>query len=164
MPRLVRTLEGAAAFVRRVGIALVYPNPDLVLPSLWEAVAGPGPLVWAVRDEDGRFVEFTPEMDRVWRWKDELAERGLACSGKHVVRVVSLVSPALLGALYSLIGRPGRPEDFRDIPDLTPVERDVAEPCWRPAPAAAPRYGRCSGRPTASGWTRPSSPYSAGWC
>src|SRR5581483_7024722 len=34
----VRTLEQAAAWVDDVGIALLFPNGDYVLPSLWEAV------------------------------------------------------------------------------------------------------------------------------
>jgi hypothetical protein len=122
----VGTVEDAAAWLDEVGIALLYPKPDLVLPSLWEAVAGRTDLEWAVRDEDEKFVSFTPEMERVWRWKDELPRRRLACVGLHVVRTTGLVAPRLVAAAYALTGRPGEPDDFR-AEGLEPLERDLAE-------------------------------------
>ena len=48
--RRARTIEQAAGFVDDVGIALVFGKADIVLPSLWEAIGGPGPLEWAVSD------------------------------------------------------------------------------------------------------------------
>src|SRR5204863_7574168 len=80
--RPVRTIRGAAAWLDRVGLAALFPVSDLVLPSLWQAVSGRLELDWAVRGEDGSFVSFTPEMAKVWRWKDELPEGSLACGGK----------------------------------------------------------------------------------
>lgn len=121
-----RTVEQAAAWVEEVGLALLFPNGDYVLPSLWQAVAGPAPLEWAVRDEEGSFVSFTPEMELVWRWKDELPARKLACVGLHVARTSSLVAPALVGAAYALAGRSGRPDDFREA-GLEGLELEVAE-------------------------------------
>ena len=135
--RLVASLRGAAAFVDRVGVALVFPKEDVVLPSLWEAVAGTVEVVWAVRDADGRFVEFTPEMARVWRWKDELPGQRLVCGGKHVRGRASLVSLQLLPALYALTGRDGATADFREA-TLTPVERDVAELVLETGPSTTP--------------------------
>src|SRR6266498_5456884 len=80
-----RTLEQAAAFVDKVGIALVFGKADLVLPSLWDAVCGPG-ADWAVRDENGKAIAFTPDFDRLWHWKDDLPDRRLACAGRHLAR------------------------------------------------------------------------------
>jgi CRP-like cAMP-binding protein len=97
-----------------------------VLPSLWEAVSGSQEVNWSIRDDEGRFLEFTPDMARVWGWKDELPEQKLVCTGKHLGGRASLVSLRLLPALYALTGRVGRPEDFRDE-ELSPVERDVAD-------------------------------------
>jgi hypothetical protein len=111
--RRASSLEGAAAFVDRVGIALVFPKDDLVLPSLWEAIAGAREVEWAVRDAAGTFLSFTPEMDRLWRWKDDLPAERLACAGRHLARVVSLVSPALVSALYGRTERAGQADDFR---------------------------------------------------
>lgn len=102
------------------------PKPDYVLPSLWEAVAGRTDVEWAVRREDEQFVSFTPEMEKVWTWKDELPRLRLACIGLHVVRTTSLVAPGLVPAVYALTGRSGRPEDFRDE-GLDPLELELAE-------------------------------------
>ena len=77
----LETPEQAAEWLEHVGIALLFPNVDYVIPSLWEAVSGEVELDWAIRSEDGKFVSFTPAMDKVWRWKDELPRRRLACVG-----------------------------------------------------------------------------------
>ncbi len=139
-----RTVEQAAAFVEHVGIAVVFPNADLVLPSLWEAVAGARPLEWSVRDDGGKFLSFTPEFDKVWRWKDELPERRLACVGKHLGRSVVVLSPALVGAVYVLNGRPGRPDDFREA-ELTPLQRELAEAVLEVGPSSGPELRRLIG-------------------
>ena len=109
-----------------MGLAVLYPNDDLVLPSLWEALTGRPDADWAVRDEDGRFVDWTPDMARVWSWKDDLPEQRLVCAGKHLGGRASLVSLQVLPALYALTGRAGKPGDFRSE-ELSPIERDVAE-------------------------------------
>ena len=113
-----------------MGIAALFPGTDLVLPSLWEAIAGSRDVDWAIRDEEtGKYVSFTPEMNRCWGWKDELPERKLVCAGKHLGGRASLVSIAILPVLYALTGRDGT--------DLT-----------LPAPFRYPRRG-CL--PTAAG-------------
>jgi hypothetical protein len=122
----VRTIEQAAAWIEDVGVALLFPNADYVLPSLWEAVSGEPVLEWAVRDDDGKFVSFTPEMDKVWSWKDELPAQRLACVGLHVARTSSLVAPALVAAAYALTERRGAADDFRDA-GLEGLELEVAE-------------------------------------
>ena len=96
-----RTLEQAAAWLDDVGLALLLSNGDYVLPSLWEAVAGHSEVEWGVQNEAGKWV-FTKEMDRVWTWKDDLAQRRLACVGLHLARTSSLVAPRLVSAVYAL--------------------------------------------------------------
>jgi hypothetical protein len=98
----IRSIRGAASWLDRVGIAALFPGSDLVLPSLWQAVSGSLELDWAERDEDGKYVAFTPEMDRCWRWKDELPARGLACAGKHLGRWSALIAPRMLPLLYAV--------------------------------------------------------------
>jgi hypothetical protein len=122
----IKTLEQAAAWVEDVGLALLFPNGDYVLPSLWEAVAGHTVVDWAVRDEEGKYVSFTPEMDKVWGWKDELPRRRLACVGLHVARTSSLVAPRLVSAVYAVTGRAGTADDFRAA-ELEGLELEVAE-------------------------------------
>jgi Winged helix DNA-binding domain len=137
----VRTLEQAAAFVDRVGIALVLGKTDVVLPSLGDEVCGRG-ADWAVRDENGKAVAFTPEFGRVWRWKDDLPDRHLACAGRHLARdAAALISPKLLPALYAPTGRPGTPEDFRAL-ELAPLEQEVAEAVLAEGPLSAPEVRR----------------------
>jgi Winged helix DNA-binding domain len=80
-----------------------------VLPSLWEAVAGTPEITWSERDEEGRFLDFSPEFGRVWRWKDELPERRLVCVGKHVRGRSALVSLQVLPALVAARGEPDEP-------------------------------------------------------
>ena len=96
------------------------------MPSLWQAVSGRLDVDWAIRDEQGAYVSFTPEMAKCWRWKDELPDRGLACVGKHLGRWSALVAPRLLPQLYALTGRRGAPDDFRDA-ELSQLEREVGE-------------------------------------
>jgi hypothetical protein len=144
---LVRTLAGAAAFVDRVGLALVFPKEGVALPSLYEAVAGASPA--RVADEADELGDgnpwHTPEMSMVWRWKDELGQVGLACAGKHVRGAPSLVSLRLLPSLYALTGRSGAADDFRDAV-LPPLERDVAEAVLDAAPADSRDIRRAVGR------------------
>lgn len=89
-----------------------------MLPSLWEAVAGTPEITWSSRDDEGRFLDFSPEFGRVWRWKDELPERRLVCVGKHVHGRSALVSLELLPALCAASGEPG---------ELSPLEQDVVD-------------------------------------
>src|SRR5216117_3136022 len=121
----IKSLEAAAAFVDRVGIAVAWGKADLVLPSLWRGIAGLD-ADWAIRDENGKPTGFSPEFDRLWRWKDELPERRLACAGKHFGSAALLLAPRLLAAAYALTGRSGATDDFRQD-KLEPLEREVAE-------------------------------------
>jgi hypothetical protein len=125
-PPPIKTVKAAGSWVDRKGIATLFPGSDLVLPSLWEAVSGRLDVDWAIRDEEGRYVSFTPEMEKCWRWKDELPDRGLACVGKHLGRWSALVAPRLLPPLYALTGRRGSPDDFRDA-ELSQLEREISE-------------------------------------
>jgi hypothetical protein len=137
----VRTLEQAVEFIDRVGIALVFGKADVVLPSLWDEVCGPGGD-WAVRDESGKAVSFTPEFDRLWHWKDDLPERRLVCAGRHLARdAAALISKRLVQAIYALTGRLGAVDDFREM-ELAPVEREVAEAVLTEGPLSAPELRR----------------------
>lgn len=141
--RRTRSLADAAAFVDRVGIAVAWGKADLVLPSLWRGIAGPD-ADWAIRDETGKALEFSPEFQRLWRWKDELAERRLACAGRHFSSAALLIAPRLLGAAYALTGRSGKADDFRDA-ELEPLEREVAEVVLDNDPLTGPEIRRLLG-------------------
>ncbi len=125
---MVRSLNAAAAFVERVGIATVFPSSDLVLPSLWQAVAGTTEVDWSVRDDAGAFVSFSPDFDRVWRWKDELPEQRRACAGKHLGRFVALLSQEALADVFAL----------RVEPELGPLQRELVEAVREQGPCSGP--------------------------
>jgi Winged helix DNA-binding domain len=69
-------------------------------------VAGTPEITWSTRDEEGRFLDFSPEFGRVWRWKDELPERRMVCVGKHIRGRSALISLQVLAALCAARGEP----------------------------------------------------------
>ena len=105
---MIRTVAAAAAWVDEVGLALLFPKADVVLPSLWEQVNGSAEENWSIRDEDGKFVSWSEPMGFLWPAKDELPEQGLACVGKHLARVVACVAPRLVP---TLVGANREPAD-----------------------------------------------------
>jgi Winged helix DNA-binding domain len=135
-----------------------------VLPSLWEEVAGTPEITWSSRDDEGRFLDFSPEFGRVWRWKDELPERRLVCVGKHVRGRSALVSLRVLPTLVAARGEPEEPSpleqaivDFladhgpcstADLPGLVGRER-------KPVAAAVDRLQRRLILTTAGAQERP---------
>jgi Winged helix DNA-binding domain len=143
---------------------LIFPSDDLVLPSLWEAVAGTTEITWSSRDDQGRFLDFSAEFGRVWRWKDELPERRLVCVGKHVRGRSALVSLDVLPMLVAGRGEPEAPSALEqavidlledhgpcstaDLPGLIGHER-------RPVAAAVDRLQRRLVLTTAGAQERP---------
>jgi hypothetical protein len=97
---MIRTVPQAAKWVDKVGLALLFPKADVVLPSLWEQVSG-----LQVTDWD------TEEMNFFWWAKDELPARGLTCVGKHLARHVSCIAPRLLPMLVAANGEEPEGED-----------------------------------------------------
>jgi hypothetical protein len=125
---VVRSLDQAAAWVDHVGLALIFPKADVVLPSLWEQVNGSAERNWSVRDADGTFVRWTDEMGFLWGAKDELPGQGLVCVGKHVARVATCVAPRLLPALVA----------SSEPPELEGLEQAVAEAVADAGPLSGP--------------------------
>jgi hypothetical protein len=140
----VRSLRGAAGFVNRAGIALVFPEDEVILPALWEAVVGDSELTVFTTNQEGRRV-LTPELERVWTLKNKLAENRLACVGKHVRRRLALISLQALPALYALTGRSGLPEDFREPGLFSSLELDLAEALLELGARTAPDLRRVLG-------------------
>ena len=98
---MVRTLEAAAAWVDEVGLALLFPKADVVLPSLWEQVNGSPAPDWAVRDEEDNFVRWSEPLSFLWGAKDDLPAEGLVCVGKHLARVATCITPRLVPLLVA---------------------------------------------------------------
>lgn len=140
----IRSLRAAAAFVDRVGIAVLFPADASVLPSLWQAVTGTRELTVFTTDERGKNV-LTPELDRVWALQSRLAETRLACVGKHLHSRIVLLSPAVLPLLYAQTGRQGCPDDFRQLGAYSRLETELAEALFEEGPRTARHLRRLVG-------------------
>ena len=90
---MIRTLAAAGKWIDRVGLALLFPRADVVLPSLWEQVSGLQEVDWNAEP-----INF------LWWAKDALPDEGRACVGKHLGRVASCVAPRLVPVLVAANG------------------------------------------------------------
>jgi hypothetical protein len=115
----LRSSNAAAKWLDRVGIAALLPGADLVLPSLWERIAGTRAVEWGYLDEQSGKHVFTDEMSRCWRWKDELPDKGLALVGKHFGSWAALVAPRLISHVHAAAA------ERRD--DLEPIHTAIVE-------------------------------------
>lgn len=98
--RVIRTLAAAARFIDRVGLALLFPKADVVLPSLWEQVSGLQTTDWNAE-----------EINFLWWAKDVLPDEGRACVGKHLARSSACVAPRLVATLVAANGEPAEDGD-----------------------------------------------------
>jgi hypothetical protein len=87
---VIRTLAAAGKWIDRVGLALLFPRADVVLPSLWEQVSGLQEVDWNAEP-----INF------LWWAKDALPDEGRACVGKHLGRVASCIAPRLVPVLVA---------------------------------------------------------------
>ena len=90
---MIRTLAAAGKWIDKVGLALLFPRADIVLPSLWEQVSGLQQVDWNAEP-----INF------LWWAKDALPDEGRACVGKHLGRVASCVAPRLVPTLVAANG------------------------------------------------------------
>jgi len=123
--RRIGSIERAAAFIDDVGFALLFPKSGLAVPSLWDAVSD--------RTTASLPREWGPDIERVWGWKDELPDRGLAWYGHMLFGRPSFLSKEMLGLLYPRDGKPG---DFRDA-GLSPDAGRIAEVLLSSGPTAS---------------------------
>jgi hypothetical protein len=127
---MIRSLPAAAKWLDRVGLAVLIPGAETVLPSLWEAVAGTREVTWGERRDDGTH-EFTPSMAKCWAWKDELPAKGHALVGKHFGPRASLVAPRLVPCVYAAAAEQRR--------GLTEFHRHVVEVVREHGPSTIPQ-------------------------
>lgn len=83
----------AARWIDRVGLGLLFPKADVVLPSLWEQVSGLPVTDWN-----------DPAINFFWWAKDVLPDEGRAVVGKHLAGAASVVAPRLLPTLVAANG------------------------------------------------------------
>jgi hypothetical protein len=91
---VIRTVPQAQKWVDKVGLAVLFPKADVVLPSLWEQVS------------DTPVSDWNEELGFLWRTKDLLPAEGRACVGKHLAHLASCVAPRLVPTLVAANGEP----------------------------------------------------------
>ena len=110
----IRTLGKAAAFIDDVGFAMLWPKKGHPMPSLWGAGSERGADI---------HVEWGPDAERMWGWKDELPKRRLAWYGPFLRGGKSFLSKSLLADLYP---RAGTTDDYRSV-EQSKLARRIAD-------------------------------------
>ncbi|MCS6843554.1 MAG: winged helix DNA-binding domain-containing protein [Caldilineales bacterium] len=96
----VATREQAIAFVNRRGFVHFWPVKDVVLPSLWVAVAGDRPVP-SEHDDPGHIT---------WGWKDELLGARRWYYAKVLRRKATFIALDVVPYFYALSENYGEPE------------------------------------------------------
>ena len=99
--RRVTTRDEAIAFVDERGFAFFWPIKDVLLPSLWAAVAGNRPVADA-HDDPGHVT---------WGWKDSLLGQRKWYYAKVLRHKSTLISLAAAPYFYALSENFGSPEE-----------------------------------------------------
>lgn len=109
---MITTVPQAARWVDKVGLALLFPKADVVLPSLWEQIS------------DRPVSDWDDELGFLWRAKDVLPGESRTCVGKHLARSASCIAPRLLPLLVAANGEPLDDDPVVDaIRDLGPLTK-----------------------------------------
>lgn len=98
--RRLASVEEAIHFVDERGFVYFWPIKDVVLPSLWTAVAGDRPVADA-HDDPGHVT---------WGWKDSLLGRRRWYYAKVLRHKSTLISLAVAPCFYALSENYGSPE------------------------------------------------------
>jgi hypothetical protein len=98
--RRITSKEQAIAFVNRRGFAFFWPIKDVVMPSLWAAVAGDRPVADA-HDDPGHVT---------WGWKDSLLGQRQWYYAKVLRKKSTLIALDALPYFYALSENYGSPE------------------------------------------------------
>jgi len=97
----VKTRDEAVEFVNQRGFVFFWPIRNLVLPSLWSAVAGDRPVADA-HDDPGHVT---------WGWKDELVGSRQWYYAKALRKRSTMISMAVAPYFYALTENYGSPEE-----------------------------------------------------
>jgi hypothetical protein len=97
----VRSIEEAIKFVNQRGYIFFWPIKDVLLPSLWSAVAGDRPVADA-HDDPGHVT---------WGWKDSLLGSRRWYYGKVLRKKSTIISLEIMPYFYALSENYGSPEE-----------------------------------------------------
>lgn len=102
--RRVHTEAQALQFIDQVGMAFLFGEKGVEMPSLWGAICGEArPVPQHHNDAD---------LGRTWNWKDTLPARGEVFYGKLLRKKPTLVSLDLLPGFYALSPNYGELDDY----------------------------------------------------
>src|SRR5512139_1191079 len=93
--------EAAIDFVNRRGFVYFWPINEVVMPSLWAAVAGDRPVADA-HDDPGHVT---------WGWKDELLSSRVWYYAKVLRKRATMISLEMAPYFYALTDNYGSPEE-----------------------------------------------------
>jgi len=99
--RRVTSKEAAVAFVNERGFIYFWPIKDMLLPSLWVAVAGDRPVP-DEHDDPGHVT---------WDWKDELLGARLWYYAKVLRKRATIIALDVVPHFYALSENYGAPEE-----------------------------------------------------
>ena len=102
--RRVRSEEQALQFIDEVGMAYLFGEKGVEMPTLWGAICGKARPVPKHHDDD--------DLGRTWRWKDTLPARGEVFYGKLLRKKPTLVALDLLPGFYALSPNYGELDDY----------------------------------------------------
>ena len=97
----LKSPEEAVTFVQERGFIYFWPIKDIVLPSLWAAVAGDRPVADA-HDDPGHVS---------WGWKDSFLGKGAWYYAKVLRKRATIISLELAPFFYALSENYGSPEE-----------------------------------------------------
>jgi hypothetical protein len=97
----ITSKEGAIRFVNQRGFVFFWPIKDVLMPSLWVAVAGDRPVADA-HDDPGHVT---------WGWKDSLLGARRWYYGKILRKRATIISLASAPYFYALSNNFGSPEE-----------------------------------------------------
>lgn len=116
----MRSIQQAAAYIRRVGFCLLFPIKGLKLPSLftlmkegWAAVKGSRGFGTPRRFD--LVAAWDADTERLWEWKDEFPRRRRAYFGRYFRDKKSLIALAFFPCFYRLEGNYGSPEEHERL-------------------------------------------------
>lgn len=98
--RRLGSKQEAVSFVRERGFVFFWPIKDVLMPSLWAAVAGDRPVADA-HDDPGHVT---------WGWKDEMLGARQWYYGKILRGRATMISLDIAPAFYALSENYGEPE------------------------------------------------------
>lgn len=137
----LRNLDEAVEWLRTVGLALLFTQAGIPLPSLWEGVNG-GPR------ELPHHTHHDPALGRLWGWKDTILGQGQLYYGKALRGHPGFISRDLLPLFYAAAGRLGDDDDYEQAYRdgiLSEDARRVCEAIVEHGPATTGELRRQSG-------------------